>query len=136
MKARYCMPNNKFQILSREWFELAIRDLDTAEREEKNGGWSNIIVFHCQQAAEKYLKGFIVLNGLDIKDEFKTHDLIRLLNYSLKFKPALKDLENGCHILTDYYIESRYPLDAPKDYSEVKVKQAIEFVKDIKNKVL
>ena len=130
------MPNNKFQTLAQEWFELADRDLDTAEREFKSDGWSNIIVFHCQQSAEKYLKGFIVLNGLDIKDEFKTHDLIRLLNYCLKFKPELKDLEDGCHVLTEYYIESRYPLDAPKDYPSEKVKQAIEFAGWIKKKII
>ncbi|WP_200800676.1 HEPN domain-containing protein [Carboxydothermus pertinax] len=32
---------------------------------------SNIICYHCQQSAEKYLKGFIALNGGQI---LKTHD--------------------------------------------------------------
>jgi HEPN domain-containing protein len=37
----------------------------------------NIFCFHCQQAAEKMLKGFIVMQNVRPQ---KTHDLLELLN--------------------------------------------------------
>ena len=130
------MKRNNFKILAQDWFNSADRVLEDAILLDREGGHSDTICFHCQQAAEKYLKGFIVLNGLDIKDKFKTHDLLQLLNYCLNFNPKLKELAQGCKILTEYYVESRYPPDAPKDYPKKEAKQAIEFAENIKKKII
>jgi len=130
------MKKSNFQILAGEWFVSADRVLEDAVLLEREGGHSDTICFHCHQAVEKYLKGFIVLNGLDIKDEFRTHDLSQLLQYCLKFNPSLKNLEENCEILNKYYIESRYPPSAPRDYPKQEVKQAISFAQEVQQRVL
>lgn len=45
-----------------------------------------IICYHCQQSAEKYLKGFLVLHGMSPP---KTHDLNQLQNYVTAYLIAL-----------------------------------------------
>lgn len=135
MKAIFCMKRNNFKNLAQDWFESADRVLEDAILLYKEGGHSDTICFHCQQVAEKYLKGYIVLNGFDIKDDFKTHNLLYLLEYCLKFNASLEELRQNCLILNRYYLESRYPPDAPKDYPKAEAKQAIEFAKEIKKKI-
>jgi len=63
----------------KEWMEIADRDFDSAQiLNEAVHKHNEVICYHCSQAAEKYMKGFLVFN--DILPE-KTHDLIRLNRY-------------------------------------------------------
>ena len=39
---------------------------------------SDVVCYHAQQAAEKYLKAFLVFNDIEIK-KFQIHDIDRLL---------------------------------------------------------
>lgn len=41
-----------------EWFKMAKKDLNGARILYEHGGDNGIVCFHCQQAIEKYLKGF------------------------------------------------------------------------------
>jgi len=63
--------------LLREWFRLADQDLAYA----KHGLLMHplpleAICFHCQQAAEKYLKAYLVSAG--VTEPPKSYDLLRL----------------------------------------------------------
>ncbi len=64
------------------------------------------ICFLFQQAAEKYLKAYIVANELKFE---KQHNLIKLLSVCLKKDPVLGELREDCRLLTPFYFESRYP---------------------------
>src|SRR3989442_1374276 len=64
------------------------------------------VCFHAQQAAEKYLKAYLVLRG-DIPP--RTHDLGLLLRLAKDFDPTLDSLKTECDFLTDYAVEARYP---------------------------
>ena len=57
-----------------EWVSFAEMDLNTAKHLDKTMFPQPlaIICYHCQQAVEKYLKGALVLFGVEIR---KTHDL-------------------------------------------------------------
>ena len=129
------MVQNNWQILASGWFESAKRALEDGFLLEKTGGHSETICFQCHQAVEKYLKGFIVFNGTDIKDDFMIHNLPRLLDYCVKFDASLEELRVYCIALNKYYIESRYPPDAPKDYPKEEVKQALQSAKEIEVKI-
>ena len=67
--------------------------------------WDNV-VFDGQQAAEKYLKGFIVLHG---GRPPKIHDLSRLLDLAVAHDSSLESLRSSCIALTDAGYQSRYP---------------------------
>ena len=64
------------------------------------------VCFHCQQAAEKYLKAIMEEQGLPVP---KTHDLEILLGQLSSTFPALLPLKRGLMILVDYAVDTRYP---------------------------
>ncbi|MDR1030115.1 MAG: HEPN domain-containing protein [Treponema sp.] len=116
-----------------EWLLLADNDLYAAEIIIKaDYPLTNIIAFHCQQTIEKYLKAYLIENGIPL---IKTHDLIKLNDMT----KGIKDLgidEKKLIIISEVYIESRYPGDLgllPNGMpTEEQVKVFIEYAKEIK----
>jgi len=123
--------NNK--ILAEEWFKKAQDDYKSAKVVLEEGGYYGTTCFLAQQIAEKYLKGYLVYNGGKIE---KIHDLVRLLNECKKISSDFKDFEDNCILLNDYYIETRYPLDPPINYSKKEARIALDAVDNIKKFVL
>ena len=70
--------------------------------------------FHFQQAAEKYLKAFIVAKGLEFK---KIHDLGLLLKMAAKADASVEELKDDCEYLAAFYIEARYPVHWPTNFT-------------------
>jgi HEPN domain-containing protein len=89
------------------WIKKAEDDFQFAKinlEEEKE--FFDQICFHFQQAAEKYLKAFIVVNNLEFR---KIHELPTLLDICFKHDPSFASFEEDCKELTEFYIEPRYP---------------------------
>ncbi len=59
------------------------------------------------------------------------HDLIKLLNECKKISSGFDDLKEEGILLNDYYIETRYPLDTPVDYSKKEAREALEAAESI-----
>lgn len=66
-------------------------------------------LFHCQQAAEKALKGFLTAHDSPFK---KTHDLDELGRACLRVDETLNDVIQPALPLTIFAWEFRYPGDA------------------------
>ena len=66
----------------------------------------DVVCFHAEQCAEKYLKGLMEELGLAIA---KTHDLDLLLPQLLPHHPALKSLRRGATFLSNFAVGTRYP---------------------------
>jgi HEPN domain-containing protein len=66
----------------------------------------DLVCFHGQQAAEKYLKGLMQALGLTIP---KAHDLDLLLAPLVAHHPSLSSLRRGLVYLTQFAVETRYP---------------------------
>ena len=66
------------------------------------------VCFHCQQYAEKLLKAFLTLKGIEAP---KTHDLRRLIQLAEPFEPKLIQLVDEADDLTVHGVQSRYPSD-------------------------
>ena len=68
-----------------EWFQLADNDFDSAKLlDEAVRRHYEIICYHCAQAVEKYLKGFLIYHDVIPK---KTHNLLFLNSLCIeKFK--------------------------------------------------
>ena len=62
--------------------------------------------FHCQQAAEKYLKALLQETGLAVP---RTHELEDLLDLLLPQDATLAPLRRGLRSLTPYAVNFRYP---------------------------
>src|SRR5688572_2297121 len=67
----------------------------------------DVVCFHCQQAAEKYLKALLQELSLPFP---KTHDLENLLLLVLPHHATLKRLRRRLDALTNFAVDFRYPL--------------------------
>ena len=96
----------KDSLYPRDWFRIAEKDFKRAQQllklEDPEGAAYNL-----QQATEKYLKGFLLVKGWQLK---RIHDLEVLLNDALKYEPTLEEFRDLCQKVTDYYLLNRYPL--------------------------
>lgn len=79
------------------------------------------ICFHFQQSAEKYLKSYIITNDLPFE---KIHDLLVLLDICKTKEPSFSELREDCEFLTDFYIETRYPVHWPSDIERDEAERA------------
>jgi HEPN domain-containing protein len=66
----------------------------------------NLVCFHCQQSAEKYLKALVQDLGLVVP---RTHDLEELLDLLLPHDATLAKRRRGLRSLTRYAVGFRYP---------------------------
>lgn len=99
---------------------------------DKGSIYFNTVTFHCQQAAEKYLKAFLVWHEIDFP---KTHDLAQILALVETTDAALADGLRDVIVLTPYGVELRYPGDRP-DATLAQVCRVIELAKKVRDAVL
>ncbi len=64
------------------------------------------VCFHCQQAVEKFLKAYLIANGVEIK---KTHNIEYLLSECADFDKDFADIDPK--ELSDFGVDARYPGD-------------------------
>src|SRR5580704_15548496 len=92
---------------TKAWMVKAWRDLETARRAA--GGQPplyDVAVYHCQQAAEKAVKAFLVHHG---KPYEKTHDIEVLVDLAGEVNSNFKQLADAADALTPYATRYRYP---------------------------
>ncbi|HPO16561.1 MAG TPA: HEPN domain-containing protein [Candidatus Hydrogenedentes bacterium] len=128
------MPHNGVkEKLVKEWLHKAEEDFKTAGFLLKcDDCLTNVIAYHAQQAAEKFLKAFLTANQIMFP---KTHDLQRLLELTGTINPQMMQELNDIIILTPYGVEIRYPGDRP-DASQEEVNKAVEMILRVRNCVL
>lgn len=97
--------------LTLEWVEKAEKDFGTARREFRVKRSPNFdgVCFHCQQCAEKYLKGFLQEKAIAFG---KTHNLIHLLDLIVASNPAWDTHRQDLHVLSGFAVQFRYPGDS------------------------
>jgi len=66
------------------------------------------VCFHCQQAAEKLLKGFLIAHGCEYPI---THNLFAILDKVVEYNPLAESLREALALLNPYAVEIRYPGD-------------------------
>ncbi|MBU0573726.1 MAG: HEPN domain-containing protein [Candidatus Margulisbacteria bacterium] len=105
------------------WLEIAEYDLDTARALLGSGRYAYVL-FMCQQAVEKILKGLVVKNTHKLPP--RLHNLLRLSELTgLDLEQGKKELLEK---LSYYYLESRYPEEQKKITAEVDRKVAGDYL--------
>lgn len=93
--------------LTRDWLTKASHDLQTARIVSATpDGPLDTVIYNCQQAAEKALKGWLTWRGLEAA---KTHDLVRLLGEAADDNADFSQFEEAAEILTPYASAFRCP---------------------------
>jgi HEPN domain-containing protein len=121
--------NNKDSTIAKEWFSIGDNELSFAKAAfEDQDNYYAQICFLCQQAVEKYLKGFLVANKIRYK---RTHDLESLIKECMKINKKFEGFLDECRILTGYYTPARYPVHIQVNVNKKKTKEAIEAAETI-----
>jgi HEPN domain-containing protein len=97
--------------ITAEWVSKAEEDYTAAlylSRKRKSS-IPDIVCFHCQQCAEKYLKALL----MEAEVRFpKTHDLLALLKLVAPVVPFLLSFHERLERMNDYAVEFRYPSES------------------------
>lgn len=95
--------------VGKQWLRKAENDLLNADNNLKSEEIPfDTVCFHCQQAAEKLLKAYLVANGSFYPI---SHDLILILEKILPLNAGAEALRDDLALLMPYSVEIRYPDD-------------------------
>jgi len=98
------------ELLS-QWLDKAARDLKLTRHLVSAGEYNEAVCFHAQQAAEKYIKAFLVHHQVEFP---KTHDIEELLDLVETRDQNLAQSLRHTAVLSAYGVEIRYPGDLPE----------------------
>ena len=93
-----------------KWLEKALSDLQSARILLTWGGDEMAVAFHCQQAIEKALKGYLLFK---LGRHFDGHNLTFLCRQAAMVDDRFVRYLGESAALNNYYIETRYPTDLP-----------------------
>jgi HEPN domain-containing protein len=121
--------NSKDQLV-KNWMIKAQHDLFAAQKLSSEADlYSDIAIYHCQQSAEKAIKGFLVLHDQIFP---RTHDLRLLLQLAIVVNPDCQQYQEASELLTPYATEFRYPSDVMQP-TEEELQEALEKAEEIFN---
>jgi HEPN domain-containing protein len=118
-----------------KWVEIAEKDLLTAKTMiDIDTPPLEIICYHCEQAAEKYLKAYLIYNDEPIA---KTHDLVFLNKKCIKQDKDFEKITKECIRLTNYGVNIRYPnfMDIIREDAEIALKDVMKIIDLINKKI-
>ncbi|MCL2557720.1 MAG: HEPN domain-containing protein [Treponema sp.] len=112
-----------------EWRLLAERDLSVAEHlaATMRPLPTEVVAFFCQQTAEKYLKGALVILGVEPPRAF----LDELCALPEKKRPAFASVSTQCSVISHFSVQPRYDLGL--SLSEDDMKTVIAHAKSIRD---
>jgi len=117
---------DKWLMLATEEFNYAVGDLSDSSLSSFSQ-----TCYHFQQAAEKYLKAFILANNLSFR---KIHNLVELAKLCASTSPDFKNIIDEAALLNPYYTDTRYPVHWPMIFMREdadKAKNAAEKIKKL-----
>jgi HEPN domain-containing protein len=112
-----------------DWRILADRDMAVAKHltDTMVPIPTEIVAYFCQQAAEKYLKGVLVILG---EEPPYIHDLDDLCSMVEKHRPSFVGISSLCTIITQFSSQPRY--DRGLDLSETDMHLILAHAKTIR----
>jgi HEPN domain-containing protein len=124
--------NNK--DVAKRWFSKGNNDLVAGEYIlTMPNPPTDTICFHSQQAAEKYLKGFLAFHGVEAP---KIHGIEELISMCVKIFSEFSKLYDIGSDLSGYAVEVRYPTEEEYEITIKEAQHAIEIAKEFKKFVL
>lgn len=118
--------NAKLELVQ-NWLIKAQHDLAAARKlATEPDPYLDVAIYHCQQAAEKAVKGFLVFHDQSFE---RTHDVEVLVALALRYEAGFSAWREAAVRLTPYATEFRYPsslLEPSRDEFEQAVEAASE----------
>lgn len=101
--------------LVQQWLEKTQEDVKVAQLVPTAAGLTAAICFHCQQAAEKSLKGYPEFRRVEFE---WSHDLSYLLDLRFPLDTAFEQFRDQAEHLNRYAVLMRYPSSRPDPTAE------------------
>ena len=106
--------------LVQNWLVKARHDLAAARKLASDPDpYLDIAIYHCQQAAEKAIKGFLAFHDRPLQ---RTHDVGALVTMALQHDAGFSEWVEAAALLTPYATEFRYPgimlEPSPKEFAQ------------------
>jgi HEPN domain-containing protein len=122
-------PEEEIRGLASEWLRKADLDLLTVDRLCLEDPFRDVVAFHAQQAAEKYLKALLTRHQIEFP---KTHELRRLLELLAGAEPQLAAGLTDIKWLEPFGVDVRYPGDRPDTLpgDEQRARELAQMVRD------
>ena len=118
---------------TRAWLVKASRDLRGAEIDlAADPPLLDDVVFHCQQAVEEALKGYLTWNDQPFR---RTHDLVDLGGRCVAIDPTLDPLLRRAAGLTEYAWKFRYPGE-PGEPTDVEAADSLALAREVVSTML
>lgn len=114
----------------KEWIEKAEEDFGFACISLEQTDYFAQVCFHFQQAVEKYLKAFIIAKNLKFRP---VHNLLELFEICKQKDLKIEKIEEECHYLNPFYIDTRYPVHWPTNYNKETALKAKDSAEKIRN---
>ena len=112
-----------------KWLDKALCDLQAARLLLTYGGDHYNIAFHCQQAIEKALKGYLLFRT---GRHFDGHNLTYLCRQAIQLdSKAFSEYLDESAALNDLYIETRNPTDLPFEIDELEVRRYLDMASTV-----
>lgn len=111
-----------------DWLERGKKDLQGAQILFEHNVDNALVCFHCQQALEKYFKGYLLKKNNQLVEG---HSLIKLCKLCEQYHGPFKDFLKDVALINGYYIETRYPADEPLIISNEETGECLEITKRI-----
>lgn len=116
----------------KNWLEIAEKEFDYARSDLENidQDFFAPTCFHFQQAAEKYLKSYLLAQFGEFR---KIHNLVELLHVCAKRDKTFLSLKEDAAILNPFYTDTRYPVHWPIDFTRQDAQKAKNAAENIRN---
>ena len=114
-----------------DWFRVGNKELNRA-RYLLNGGDLDGAGFNIQQAVEKYLKGYLLSKGWELR---RIHNLETLINEAIVYDPSFEEFRAACQKMTQYYVEDRYPFIIISELTEDEIRESLNIAENIITKI-
>ncbi len=111
-----------------DWFAKGDQDVQAAAILLDQDGPLEIVAFHIQQAMEKYLKGYLLSMGWPLD---RIHDLEALVQEAIARDAEFSPFLSACQRITEYYIESRYPLGVLSELTREEIIQSLDDAREL-----
>ena len=128
------MPHDSARVEdTKAWLTKAKSDLEAAVHNlTASPPLLGDLVFHCQQAAEKAMKGFLAWHDVPFR---KSHDLEEIGESCLSIDTSLKDLVDQAVPLTEYAWKFRYPGEV-EEPTQTEAQEALALARQVYEAIL
>lgn len=111
-----------------DWFKMAHKDFNSARILYEHDADLGIVCFHCQQAIEKYLKGYLIFKSGVLMDG---HSLVKLCKKAMEFDKIFSEYVKDCAFVSTFYIETRYPAEDPMIVTKDDAEECLRIAKNL-----